>query len=319
MPIKLFISDLTRFAAGLPRLPVLETLLIRADSCPAPEGGINHLLGEVFKLPPASLTMAPFSYLADTEQRGEGFWLRADPVHLVADRDQLVMPALATLEVRAEEAQALADAFNQMYASDGFRLETPVPSRWYLHTPEDMACVTYDPTHIADGPIFDFMPSGADAPVLKQLMNEMQMLFHEHPVNQARDAAGKPLINAAWLWGGGRLPAVAAEGPQQVATNMPLVRGLALFAGSVCRQWYDVSEVIGCGQTGLLAVQVEQVGEMAAIEARIVQPLLDALREGTVQTLDIYPGGDRVYQVNRSMLHRFWRRRRPLSDIQGRG
>ncbi|MGH8373486.1 MAG: hypothetical protein ACRETO_12250 [Gammaproteobacteria bacterium] len=319
MPIKLFIPDLARFAAGLPRLPALETLLTRADSRPAPEGSMHDLLAAVFKLPPASLTMAPLSYLADTGQRGDGFWLRADPVHLVADRDQLVMSALATLEVRAEEAQALADTFNRMYAEEGFVLETPSPLRWYLHTPKDMTCVTHDPVQVAGGPIFDFMPSGPDAPFLKQLMNEMQMLFHEHAVNQAREAAGKPLINTAWLWGGGRLPGVAAAGPQQVATNMPLVHGLALFAGSVCRQWPDVSEVIGSGQTGLIAVQVEQAGEMATIEARIVQPLLDALRKGAAEVLDIYPGGDRVYQVNRSMLHRFWRQRRPLSVIQGRG
>lgn len=317
MPVTLLIPDLVRRAAGAPRLPALETLLTHADVRPVPEGGVDGLLAEIFKLPRTSLAVAPFTHLADMGQADDHFWLRADPVHLAADRDQLVMLALATLDVRAGEAQVLADTFNRMYADDGFRLETSSPSRWYLRLPKDLTCVTHDPVYVAGGPVFDFMPSGPDAQILKQLMNEMQMLFHEHPVNQAREAAGQPLINTAWLWGGGRLPGIKAQGPQQIVTNMPLVRGLALFAGSMCSQWPAVPDVVWSGQSALLALNVEHDREMTAIDTRVAQPLVEALRDDRVQVLDIHPGGDRVYHLTRSMLRRFWRRRRPLSDIQG--
>jgi len=32
------------------------------------------------------------------------------------------------------------------------------------------------------------------------LMNEIQMLWHDHPVNRAREADGLPVVNAAWPW-----------------------------------------------------------------------------------------------------------------------
>lgn len=317
MPLTLFIPDLARLAATAPRLAALETLLTRADVRPAPATGEYGVLAEIFGLP--SLTaVAAFTRLADTGQRDEGFWFRADPVHLAADRDQLIMLPLATLEAQAEEAQALAGAFNQLYAADGYRLEAAQPSRWYLRVPKDLHCVTHDPERIAGGPVFDFMPAGADAARLKRLMNEIQMLFHEHPVNQVREASDRPLINTAWLWGGGRLPASNARVLQQVVTDMPLVRGLALFSGSDSDGWPVSADMLMRMQDGLLALRSDDVDSLATVEAKAAEPLLNALRRGSVRQLDIYPGGDRVYRVTRSMLYRFWRRRQPLSALQNR-
>jgi hypothetical protein len=41
----------------------------------------------------------------------------------------------------------------------------------------------------------------------RHAINEAQMVLHAHPVNQARQAAGQPVVNSLWPWGGGRLPA----------------------------------------------------------------------------------------------------------------
>ena len=45
------------------------------------------------------------------------------------------------------------------------------------------------------------MPTGPDARALRRLMAELQMLLHEHPVNQRRARAGAPEVNAIWLHG----------------------------------------------------------------------------------------------------------------------
>lgn len=316
MSLTLLIPDLAGLAATAPRLVALETLLARADLRPAPEAGEYGLLAEIFGLP--SLTaIAAFTRLADTGRRDDAFWLRADPVHLAADRDQLIMLPLATLEVQEEEAHALTSAFNQLYAADGFRLEVAQSSRWYLRLPMDLQCVTHDPERIADGPVFDFMPAGADAARLKQLMNEMQMLFHEHPVNRAREESGRLLINTPWLWGGGRLPATCARAVQQVVTNLPLVQGLALFSGSASIEWPATTDSPIPARDGLIALRADDVISLQTIEANVATPLLNALRRGTVQELNIYPGGNRVYHITRGLLRRFWRRRRPIADLAG--
>ena len=39
-----------------------------------------------------------------------------------------------------------------------------------------------------------------------RLQNELQMVLHAHPVNAAREDAGKPTINGVWFWGGGVMP-----------------------------------------------------------------------------------------------------------------
>lgn len=316
MPLTFLIPDLVRLAGDVPRLAMLELMLTRADARPSPEGGMDGLLAELFGLPSIP-AVAPLTRLADTGQRDDAFWFRADPVHLAADRDQLVMLPPADLEIEAEEAHALAATFNQMYADDGFRLETPTPSRWYLGVPKDMDCETHDPEYMAGGPVFDFMPSGPDASQLKQLMNEVQMLFHEHPVNQARETAGKQLINTVWLWGGGRLPEVEIHGPRQVMTDLALVRGLALFAGSGCTEWPGPLDAVLGAQTGLLALHADDARGLEKIEMHAAQPLLHALRRGNLHSVDIYPGGTMIYRITRPMLRRFWRSRRALKELPG--
>jgi hypothetical protein len=316
MSLTFLIPDWARLAGNAPRLTALETLLARADSRPAPEGGVDGMLAEIFNLTsiPAA---APLTRLADDGEQDDAFWFCANPVHLAADRDQLIMLPPAALEIGAEEARALADTFNRMYVSDGFRLETPVPSRWYLRVPTSMNCVTQDPKNIAGGPIFDFMPSGPDAPRLKQLMTEMQMLLHDHPVNQAREVTGKQPVNTVWVWGGGCLPESRARGPNRVVTDIRLIQGLALFCGSDYVRWNGLLENLAVAQTALLALHADDATGLEMIEMRAARPLLQALQQGFVQSVDIYPGGADVYRVTRSMLRRLWRRRRALNNLRG--
>jgi hypothetical protein len=65
-------------------------------------------------------------------------------------------------------------------------------------------------------------------------MNELQMLLHDHPVNQAREERGEPVINSLWFWGNGVLPeSVSAPGPE-ICADHALARGLARHAGIRC-------------------------------------------------------------------------------------
>ena len=47
------------------------------------------------------------------------------------------------------------------------------------------------------------LPGGRDAVRVRALVNELQMLLHEHPVNERRAARGLPAVNSVWLWGAG--------------------------------------------------------------------------------------------------------------------
>src|SRR5690606_4093503 len=59
----------------------------------------------------------------------------------------------------------------------------------------------------------------------RRLVNELQMLWFDHPVNQAREARGLRPVNSVWLYGGGR-PAQLSSAPALDTGSLRVVRGL---------------------------------------------------------------------------------------------
>src|SRR2546430_884920 len=57
------------------------------------------------------------------------------------------------------------------------------------------------------------------------LMNEAQMLLHEHPVNAEREARGLPALNSIWFWGGGVIAAAKARPFSAGVARDPLAPG----------------------------------------------------------------------------------------------
>ncbi|HEX7965966.1 MAG TPA: hypothetical protein VF651_09630 [Gammaproteobacteria bacterium] len=301
----LAIPDLLRAhqEQGRPRLPSLERMLARAA-----RRETRHLHGCVaplFGLAPAAVAEAPFARLADGGTADDSWWLRADPVHLAPDRDQLVLMPQSVLELAHAETQALAEAFNKVFADDGWHLEFPHPLRGYLSCPKPLDVFTHDPAPFMGGPVLAAMPTGPDAARLKLLMNELQMLFHTHAVNSAREEAGRPPINSLWFWGGGRLPPVSGVAPRQVVSDLPLVQGLALWAGR------EPLMPAGARITGdsLIALAA---GDVAALERGWFAPLLAAVKDGTLRHLDMHLGGLGDFTLDRGGARRFWRFGRPM-------
>ncbi|MGA9852357.1 MAG: hypothetical protein WBR15_05440 [Gammaproteobacteria bacterium] len=316
MEITLFIPDLVSLCADSAiqqRLPALEILFARARTQAVLDN--NAILAEIFGIRAEEFFVAPFMRLADTRQRDRGFYFRADPVHLAPDRDQLVMLPLQMLQVQTEEAGALAETFNRTYEADGYLLETPEPERWYLRCPAPLSCMTHAPARVTAQPVFDFMPAGKDGTRLRQLMNEVQMLFYEHPVNQVREAAGKPAINSLWFWGGGCLPETPVKGPEKVVTNIPLVTGLTWFNGSRCGSWPAQLDFSADTGKTLIGINLAMEMEVTRLEEQLAVPLLRGLRQGDISEVIAYPGNGYSYGVVPSGLRQFWRRRRPLSEI----
>jgi hypothetical protein len=315
MPVTLYIPNLSRLcnvSASLPRCPALETLLSRAQLQTL--GDERGVLEKLFGLP-AGFGAAPFMRLADSGKRDADYYFCADPVHLAPDRDQLVMLPVSVLHIQSEEARALTDVFNHTYATDGYRLETPYPGRWYLRIPSPLNCTSTETAQVAGGAVFEFMPQGKDGWHLKQLMNEIQMLFYQLPINQIREAAGRPAINSLWLWGGGRLPERPITGPSRVVTDMPLAAGLAQVAGSELSSLPDKFNIASQPENQLIAINCASDQELTQLEEQIAAPLLWALRKSRFKELLIYPADTKGYRLTRVLLRKLWRRRQPLADI----
>lgn len=310
MPFTLFIPDFRRRheAAGRPRLPVLERMVARGNGkrAPSPE----EFLAPLFGLETRQLVAAPFMHLADSGRRDGRYRLCAEFVHLAADRDQLVLMPGSLLQAMPEEIAALTTAFNQLYAAEGWELELTPSGRAYLSCPKPLDVVTHAPDGAAGQAVLEFMPAGTDAPRLKQLMNESQMLFHTHPVNQAREDAGRPLINSLWFWGGGLLPEKTRPiSSMKIMGDLPLLRGLALWAGvqpEAAALPADGNEAI----LGLAAMDPE------TLDHDWIGPLSTQLKSGKLSRLALYLGGYGLFDLHPGAMHRFWRRGRPLTAIE---
>ena len=209
---------------ALPRFPALERCYARGRALPAP-GRLEELLMGLFGLE-ASQGAAPFCYLADTGKRPDTGVLRASPVHLRADRDQVLLFPMDASQLNMDEARALADGFNGHFADDGLVIEVPSPHRWYLLTERlpETPLATLD--QVAGRSLRDYLPDRNTDGYWLSVINETQMLFFDAAVNRDREQTGRLAVNGLWFDGAGRLPQVIPGGASTVSGDHCLLRGL---------------------------------------------------------------------------------------------
>ncbi|HOW75334.1 MAG TPA: hypothetical protein P5102_09620 [Candidatus Competibacteraceae bacterium] len=312
-----------------PTAPALEWLLARADVAEMP-ASMDAVLFHLFGVPiPAEtdLPVAAVTALADGGEPDNGWWLRADPVHLRPDVQGVLLVDARALAIESVEAAALAAAFDQTFAADGLQLHVPCPDRWYLRLPEDPGLRTYPLFDAIGRDINPLLPYGPNVRRWHTLLTEAQMLFHSHPVNRARDERNQPMINGLWLWGGGVLPAGAQAPAAELYADDRLTRGLARLAGvavsPVPENASDWREVSTHDTDSLVVLDLARydrtdgdplawVDHVAAMERDWFAPCRRLLQTGQLAALHLHCGRGRRYSVPRAARWRFWRRNRPV-------
>lgn len=261
--------------------------------------------------------------LADGAAADDGCWLRADPVHLVVDRDRVYLGGV--LELAAAETASLLEACNPLLAEEGMRLEASPAGRWYLQVPEPPAFTTVAPAAAVGGDVATLLPPGPEAAGFRGLLTELQMLLHDHPVNTARAERGEAVVNSLWPWGAGRLPAVppgrwqavwtgdAGTASGAAADDACLARGLALQAGLPVHPLPQGLDGMDGGEGAHLAVLAPPTDPavLERLDAAWFGPALTALRRGRLGSLGLFTEAG-AWLLGRGDARRWWRRRRPL-------
>ena len=309
-------------AAGLV-LPALERMLARGAHEMRETESLEALLCEQFFESgyggtPVAAVSAAYDGL------GEGCWLRADPAHMQLRRTQLVLLPLA--DVSEDETAQLCASLNEHFAGQGMMFAAPHPQRWYLRLDAQPDIRTVPLSQAGGRDIRGLLPEGAEGARWQQSFNEMQMLLHAHPLNEARDERGDLAINSLWLWGNGAAEVRSPCRYAGVVSDETLAEMFAAAAGVNFASWPAQWQADAAGGEQLLvwtglrnALQCGDLdGWRAALqefETGFMQPLWNALRSGEISRLQLDVLGEqgmRRIRLTRADAWAFWRRPRRL-------
>jgi hypothetical protein len=132
----------------------------------------------------------------------EGYWFTFSPVHLHIARDHLVLTDQRRLAIAEQEALALFQAAAAMCAELGKTLLYGDAKTWFLRADDWQHLQTSTMDATCGHNIDIWMPKGEQERAWRKLQNEIQMLWHIHPINEQREARGQNIINSAWLHSG---------------------------------------------------------------------------------------------------------------------
>jgi len=322
------------------RPPTLELLVARGRIERRPRQGFEAWLAEAFGLEGDALPAGALTVLADPSDGAADVacWMRADPVHLRLAHDHLALVPSAAFALTRSEADALCEALNAHFA--GVLTITPSsrrPECWTARLEGAALPSNRPPLEAASDSVeLDLraqseLADAGDAKRAHALVNEVQMLLHEHPVNVAREARGEPAVNSIWFWGAGALPSRVEGRWRSLSADEPLAQGLARLSGArglplpaSADGWLERAPEDGRHLVVLDALRLPQalcdaeayLAGVQALEVRWFAPLLEALRTQRIGMLTLHaPDATEALSIEtvRADLRRFWRRPRALA------
>jgi hypothetical protein len=174
-----------------------------------------------------ALPFAARAALADGVAVGSGAWGLVTPAHWLLGRDHATMLDPAALDLGEAESRALFAAVRELFESEGFAAAWGAVDRWYVGHDELEGFATASLDRVI-GRNVDTWLGETRSPVgkrVRRLQSEAQLVFHAHPVNEAREARGAPVVNSFWLSGCGRSQASdsAAEPNVDLSLRAPLL------------------------------------------------------------------------------------------------
>jgi hypothetical protein len=275
------------------------------------------------------LPVAPLSYALESGHAPQGWCMCADPVLLVPGQTSLMLMADgAQIRLSMEEATALVTDLNRHFAELGLQFEAPSPEHWYVFS--DWEQVRTTPlSQVRGRSVTGRLPEGDDGVRWNGILAELQMLLHGHGLNRQRAEKGLPQVNSVWFWGGGRMPPLPKADWERVWSDETLPMALARAAGVARadrpadgREWLARAEP---GRhlllLGDLAGQLPDIPQgawaevMARMETAWWGPLFQAMRNGELESLYLYPLNGRRYVIDRKAARRWWRRARPWPEL----
>lgn len=317
LPFPEFAPDLIRALDA----PALSSLLSRtARATRAPTTDITHVLPhEAWLARELGLSAEGNPAFAAAAMRGFGLeheggtWYLVTPAHIQIARSHLMMSDTRQVSLSDADGRALFDAARALCEDIGHSLRYGDAHTWFLRADDWTGFNTASPDTVANMDLTDFMPKGPQALAYRRLQNEVQMAWHAHPANAAREERRLRVVNAFWVWGAG------AALPTKAMTSYA-VPGWMGALGQRIDSLADVHALIGqggtlvvgnLGEAALAADWGTWLEQMHLLEQTLFAPLLAAVKDGRVGSLRLVLSSREAladYTTSTMAQRKFWRR-----------
>lgn len=286
-------------------VPEIEALLLEADAVP---GTFSKLMARAQRreLDPTAylcelvtdhpVAPAPIARRHERPDDAAGQWAFADPVNL--------RPDLRAVWIQPDRFdpidQPAVTELSELVADVGMRFELTRPERAFLAL-ESSPLVDFTPPWNFQGRSMEHvLPGGEDAARWIRLLNDCQVILHQHSGDEAITPSG------LWIWGAGRLP--EQRPPARVSHLIGIEDGLQELAA-----WLDLSwtpEESGIPDSSLRVFSIEAYQEpghaLSAIE-ELIRPIWRRLLLGSIDAFELASRRS-VYRITPRDAWRFWKR-----------
>lgn len=234
----------------------------------------------------------------------------ADPVYLEAMLNHVRLHALAADQLPQLQLARVFGGLQREFGDDAELAFAHVGSCGYLRGAGTVAsaAVSAQFLHLAEPT--DFLPAGDAAGSHDQLIGELQMYLHAHPVNEERRRTGLLPINSLWIWGGGEPPAPERRELPALFADDPLYTGYWLSSGGQAAPWPASLEIcLQSSPAGFVGVCPAIVGATACTELRdLLESLRRMLSRGELHRVTLMFRDGLTAELQRRDALKFWRR-----------
>lgn len=322
-------------------LPYLRILLSKSIATIGPLQETETWLCKEFNIARqhGNWPIAPLMLHADAPdliKTSKDFWIRADPVHLRIEQNHIMLADSQAFQISQEEAEQIAQDLNNNLDNYDFSFLPLQPDRWYIQTPRMPKIHTCTLSQVTCQNINNFLPTGDESITWHKIFNEIQMLLHEHAVNQARESRGELMINSVWFWGGGNMPQSIQSPYTHIWSDNDFARALSLASNTSCSklstsatEWLS-SHISSNHLSNHLVILDALHGKakyrnaygwretLKNMEQNWFSPLYTALKEGKINQINIVTLNENTscnFVIQRTDLWKFWLMTKPFSLI----
>lgn len=202
-------------------------------------------------------------------------WALLTPIHIAVGSDQITALPPEALNLDAAESRAFFDALAELWpAAEGWSAHWVAPTQWLVAHPSFAGLASASLDRVVLRHVDTWMP---EARQLRTFQNELQMLLHREPLNEAREARGALALNSVWISGCG--VASGGELPAEVQIESRLRE--PLLAGDWAA-WAEAWAALDAGPIAALLAQVrrEQPAQLTLCGERFAQTFTLPARSG---------------------------------------